>query len=388
MKIAVAGLGYVGLSNAAILAQHNEVVAYDISPERVDLVNRQESPFVDEDLSKFLATAPLDLRATHDRDEAYAGADFVVIATPTDYDPTTLTFDTSSVESEIRRVVEVSPTAVPVIKSTIPVGFSERMSAEHGRQVVFSPEFLREGHALHDNLNPARIIVGDDTPAARRFADLLLTGSGQPDTPVLAIRSTEAEAVKLFSNTYLAMRVAFFNELDTFAAQHDLSTRAIIDGVSLEPRIGAGYNNPSFGYGGYCLPKDTRQMLASYDNIPQRLMKAIVESNATRKDFVAEQILAGKPETVGIHRLVMKEGSDNFRSSSVIGIVNRLKDSGVEVVIHEPALPADTFEGLRVINDLDEFKRTADVIVANRLTGELADVADRVYTRDVFHMDE
>ncbi|MGC4939797.1 nucleotide sugar dehydrogenase [Kribbella sp. DT2] len=388
MKIAVAGLGYVGLSNAAILAQHNEVVAVDIAQERVDLVNRQESPFVDEDLSKFLATAPLDLRATTAADEVYATADYVVVATPTDYDPTTLTFDTKSVESVIRKVVEVSPTAVPVIKSTVPVGFSERMSAEYGRQVVFSPEFLREGHALHDNLNPARIIVGDDTPAARRFADLLLAGSARPDTPVLAIRSTEAEAVKLFSNTYLAMRVAFFNELDTFAAQHDLSTRAIIDGVSLEPRIGAGYNNPSFGYGGYCLPKDTRQMLASYDNIPQRLMKAIVESNATRKDFVAEQILAGKPETVGIHRLVMKEGSDNFRSSSVLGIVNRLKQTGVEVVIHEPALDADTFEGLRVINDLDEFKRTAEVIVANRLTGELADVADRVYTRDVFHMDE
>lgn len=388
MKIAVAGLGYVGLSNAAILAQHNEVVAVDIAQERVDLVNRQESPFVDEDLSKFLATAPLNLRATTDADEVYAAADYVVIATPTDYDPTTLNFDTSSVESVIRKVVEVSPTAVPVVKSTVPVGFSERMTAQYGRQVVFSPEFLREGHALHDNLNPARIIVGDDTPAARLFADLLLAGSARPDTPVLATRSTEAEAIKLFSNTYLAMRVAFFNELDTFAAQHDLSTRAIIDGVSLEPRIGAGYNNPSFGYGGYCLPKDTRQMLASYDNIPQRLMKAIVESNSTRKDFVAEQILAGKPETVGIHRLVMKEGSDNFRSSSVIGIVNRLMDAGVEVVIHEPALDADAFEGLRVINDLDEFKRTADVIVANRLTGELADVADRVYTRDVFHMDE
>jgi UDPglucose 6-dehydrogenase len=312
----------------------------------------------------------------------------VVIATPTDYDPTTLAFDTSSVESVIRDVVKASPHAVPVVKSTVPVGFCERMSAQHGRQVVFSPEFLREGHALTDNLYPARIIVGDDTPPARRFADLLLEGSARPDTPVLAVRSTEAEAIKLFSNTYLAMRVAFFNELDTFAAEHDLSTRSIIDGVSLEPRIGSGYNNPSFGYGGYCLPKDTRQLLASYNNVPQRLIEAIVESNTTRKDFILTQVLALQPETIGIYRLVMKEGSDNYRSSSILGILRRLKDTGIEVVIYEPAIDSDKFEDLRVFKNLDEFKAASDVILANRQTAELADVVQKIYTRDIFHMDE
>jgi UDPglucose 6-dehydrogenase len=388
VKIAVAGLGYVGLSNAALLAQHNEVVAVDIDAERVETVNRRESPFTDAELSKFLATEPLNLRATLDAGQAYAAADYVIIATPTDYDPATLAFDTSSVESVIRSVVEASPHAVPVVKSTVPVGFCERMSAEHGRQVVFSPEFLREGHALSDNLHPARIIVGDDTPAARRFADLLLAGSARPDTPVLTVRSTEAEAIKLFSNTYLAMRVAFFNELDTFAAQHDLSTRAIIDGVSLEPRIGRGYNNPSFGYGGYCLPKDTRQLLASYDNVPQRLIEAIVESNATRKDFILTQVLALRPKTIGIYRLVMKEGSDNYRSSSVLEIIDRLKDTDAEIVIYEPAIDADKFEDLRVFSDLQAFKNTADVILANRQTAEIADVVNKVYTRDIFHLDE
>jgi UDPglucose 6-dehydrogenase len=388
MKIAVTGLGYVGLSNAAILAQHNEVVAVDIVGERVDTVNRRESPFVDADLSKFLATEPLNLCATLAAERAYESADYVVIATPTDYDPTTLAFDTSSVESVIRNVVEASPHAVPVVKSTVPVGFCERMSAEYRRQVVFSPEFLREGHALSDNLYPARIIVGDDTPPARRFADLLLAGSARPDTPVLTVRSSEAEAIKLFSNTYLAMRVAFFNELDTFAAQHGLSTRSIIDGVSLEPRIGPGYNNPSFGYGGYCLPKDTRQLLASYNNVPQRLIEAIVESNATRKDFILTQVLALQPETIGIYRLVMKEGSDNFRSSSILGILHRLKDTGAEVVIYEPAIDSDKFQDLRVFKDLKDFKDAADVILANRQTAELADVVNKIYTRDIFHMDE
>ncbi len=388
MKIAIAGLGYVGLSNAAILAQHNEVVAVDILQERVDVVNKRESPFVDAELSEFLANEMLDLRATVDAEEAYAGADYVVIATPTDYDPTTLAFDTSSVESVIRHVTQVAPPAVPVVKSTVPVGFCERMSVEHGRQVVFSPEFLREGHALRDNLFPSRIIVGDATPEARRFADLLLTGSARLDTPVVAVRSSEAEAIKLFSNTYLAMRVAFFNELDTFAAQHELSSKSIIEGVSLEPRIGAGYNNPSFGYGGYCLPKDTRQLLANYTDVPQRLIGAIVESNATRKDFIVTQVLTRQPRTVGIYRLVMKQGSDNFRSTSILGIVNRLKDTGVEIVIYEPALDAHTFQGSRVVKNLDEFKDAADVIVANRQTSELADVEDKIYSRDIYHLDE
>lgn len=351
------------------------------------MVNRRSSPFVDPGLSKFLVTEQLDLRATLDAEEAYSDAEYVVIATPTDYDPTTLAFDTSSVESVIRSVVKLSPRAVPVVKSTVPVGFCARMSAEYGRPVVFSPEFLREGHALHDNLYPGRIIVGDATPEAQRFADLLLAGSARPDAPVLAVRSSEAEAIKLFSNTYLAMRVAFFNELDTFADQHSLSTQSIIEGVSLEPRIGAGYNNPSFGYGGYCLPKDTRQLLANYESVPQRLIGAIVESNATRKDFITDQILALEPKVVGIYRLVMKEGSDNFRSTSILGIVNRLKKAGVEIVIYEPVIDADEFQAVRVIRGLEEFKDTADVILANRQTAALADVADKVYTRDVYHLD-
>ena len=388
VRIAVAGLGYVGLANAAILARHNEVVAVDIVRERVDMVNRRESPFTDHELSEYLATEPLDLRATLDAAEAYGSADFVVIATPTDYDPTTLAFDTASVESVIRMVADLAPNAVPVVKSTVPVGFCERMTEEHGRQVLFSPEFLREGHALHDNLHPSRIIVGDATPEAKTFADLLLAGTAHQDTPVQLVRSTEAEAIKLFSNTYLAMRVAYFNELDTFAAQHGLDPRAIIDGVSLEPRIGTGYNNPSFGYGGYCLPKDTRQLLANYTDVPQRLIEAIVESNDTRKDFVAARVLALEPRTVGIYRLVMKDGSDNFRSSSILGIIDRLRAHGIDIVVYEPALGADEFEGMRVVEDLAKFKETVDVIVANRQTPELSDVADRVYSRDIFHMDE
>jgi UDPglucose 6-dehydrogenase len=388
VRIAVAGLGYVGLANAAILARHNEVVAVDIVGERVETVNRRESPFTDPDLSRFLAAEELDLRATLDAEEAYGTADFVVIATPTDYDPTTLAFDTASVEAVIGTVVDLAPTAVPVVKSTVPVGFCDRMTEEHGREVLFSPEFLREGHALHDNLYPSRIIVGDATPEARIFAEMLLAGSARQDSPVQLVRATEAEAIKLFSNTYLAMRVAFFNELDTFAAQHGLDPRAIIDGVSLEPRIGRGYNNPSFGYGGYCLPKDTRQLLANYTDVPQRLIEAIVESNDTRKDFVAARVLDRRPRLVGIYRLVMKDGSDNFRSSSILGIIDRLLDEGVEVVVYEPALGADKFEGLRVVEDLDEFKDSVDVIVANRQTPELADVAAKVYSRDIFHVDE
>ncbi len=388
VRIAIAGLGYVGLANAAVLARHNEVVAVDLLAERVDVVNRRESPFHDPELANFLATEELDLRATLDAEEAYRTADFVVIATPTDYDPNTLAFDTSSVESVIRTVVEVAPNAVPVVKSTVPVGFSERMTKEHGRLVLFSPEFLREGHALHDNLYPSRIIVGDATAEAKVFADLLLAGTASQDSPVQIVGSTEAEAIKLFSNTYLAMRVAFFNELDTFASQHGLDPRSIIDGVSLEPRIGLGYNNPSFGYGGYCLPKDTRQLLANYDDVPQRLIEAIVDSNDTRKDFVTARVLDFQPRRVGIYRLVMKEGSDNFRSSSILGIVDRLREAGVEILVYEPAMEAGEFEGLRVVEDLDEFKRSVDVIVANRQTAELTDVADKVYSRDIFHVDD
>ena len=388
VRIAIAGLGYVGLANAAILARHNEVVAVDVLAERVDVVNRRESPFHDPELAHFLATEELDLRATLDAEEAYRTADFVVIATPTDYDPNTLAFDTSSVESVIRTVVEVAPNAVPVVKSTVPVGFCERMTNEHGRQVLFSPEFLREGHALHDNLYPSRIIVGDATAEAKVFADLLLAGTALQDSPVQVVGSTEAEAIKLFSNTYLAMRVAFFNELDTFAAQHGLDPREIIDGVSLEPRIGLGYNNPSFGYGGYCLPKDTRQLLANYDDVPQRLIEAIVDSNDTRKDFVAARVMDLQPRRVGIYRLVMKDGSDNFRSSSILGIVDRLREEGVEILVYEPALEAAEFDGLRVVEDLEEFKRAVDVIVANRQTAELTDVADKVYSRDIFHVDD
>jgi UDPglucose 6-dehydrogenase len=352
------------------------------------MVNRRESPVEDRELEEYLSGRELRLTATLDQTEAYTGAELVVIATPTDYDPHTSKFDTSSVETVIRDVIATAPRAVIVIKSTVPVGFCERMTQEHGRPVLFSPEFLREGHALHDNLHPSRIVVGDAGPEAKTFADLLVAGSDRPETPVLMVRSTEAEAIKLFSNTYLAMRVAYFNELDTFAVQHGLNTRSIIDGVSLEPRIGTGYNNPSFGYGGYCLPKDTRQLLANYDDVPQRLIEAIVDSNATRKDFIATRVLALEPKRVGIYRLVMKDGSDNFRASSILGIINRLRAQEVEVVVYEPALDVDEYDGMRVVADLEEFKGHVDVIVANRQTPELADVADKVYSRDIFHIDE
>lgn len=388
VKIAVVGLGYVGLSNAVILAQHNEVVALDLDAVRVDLVNAGRSPIIDEELQEYLTTKPLELRATTDPADAYADAAFVVIATPTDYDPTTNYFNTSSVESVAADVRRRAPEATIVIKSTVPVGFTVRLRQEHpGARIIFSPEFLREGRALWDNLHPSRIIVGDTSAEAKQFADLLLEGAEATEVPVLLTNPTEAEATKLFANTYLAMRVAYFNELDTYAATHGLDARSIIEGVGLDPRIGTHYNNPSFGYGGYCLPKDTKQLLANYDQVPQTLIRSIVESNGTRKDFIAEDILRRSPRVVGMYRLVMKEGSDNFRSSSIQGIMKRIKDRGVEVIVYEPALDGEAFNDARVVQDLDEFKREADVIVANRHSDELADVLGKVYTRDIYGRD-
>lgn len=387
MKIAVVGLGYVGLSNAALLAQHCEVIAVDVVQARVDAVNAHRSPFHDAGLEEFLRTHELDLHATTDAASAYADADFVVIATPTDYDPETAAFDTATVEAVIDDVMRISAKAVPVVKSTVPVGFCAQMSAKYGRQVVFSPEFLREGMALQDVMYPTRIIVGDDTAAARTFGALLAQGSAVPDVPVLAMTSTEAEAVKLFANTYLAMRVAYFNELDTFAAKHGLATQPLIDGVSLDPRIGAGYNNPSFGYGGYCLPKDTKQLLSNFQEVPQRLIEAIVDSNTTRMDFIADEVLARHPHVVGIHRLAMKAGSDNFRASSILGVIERLRQRGLEVIIYEPTIAAPEFSGMRIERDLERFKQASDVILANRRSDELADVADKLYTRDIYRAD-
>ena len=388
MKIAVAGLGYVGLSLAVLLAQADTVLALDVSPARVDQVNQGRSPIEDADIAAFLAGRKLDLTATLDPVQAFSGADYVIIATPTNYDPRSNRFDTASVELVIAQVRRIAPDAVIVVKSTVPVGFTQRMREEHGWDgILFSPEFLREGRALHDNLHPSRIVVGDTTPQARRFADLLVAGALDKDAPVQFTGPTEAEAIKLFSNTFLAMRVAFFNELDSFALTNGLDARQIIEGMCLDPRIGTHYNNPSFGYGGYCLPKDTRQLLANYATVPQNLIAAVVESNRTRKDVIAEQIVARAPKTVGVYRLVMKAGSDNFRDSSVQGIMKRIKAKGIPVVVYEPVLDEPHFFNSPVIPDLAEFKNRADLIIANRLTGDLADVADRVFTRDLFGND-